>query len=132
MRSSSARDSFMVMIFAKFMPNVICPGPSMMLRPASPKEVPLGFAHALPEAVALAKGQFVNPVAGEFVALIKTGEAAVSGDVEGILRYNRAATTDRRSVINRFGVGVGPRNSDAARHALAQANRSGVIDRIAR
>src|SRR5258708_13515527 len=50
MRSSSARDSFMVMIFAKFMPNVICPGPSMMLRPASPKEVPLGFAHVLPEA----------------------------------------------------------------------------------
>src|SRR6267143_933253 len=60
MRSSSARDSFMVMIFAKFMPNVICPGPSMMLRPASPKEVPLGFAHVLPEA-----GVLEPEVAGE-------------------------------------------------------------------
>src|SRR5467141_1854163 len=50
MRSSSARDSLMVIIFAKFMSNVICPGPSIMLRPASPKEVPLGFAHVLPEA----------------------------------------------------------------------------------
>src|SRR6266446_6185329 len=49
MRSSSARDSLTVMILAKFMSNVICRGPSMLLRPASPKELPLGFAQVLPE-----------------------------------------------------------------------------------
>src|SRR6202035_569214 len=49
MRSSRARDSLMVMIFAKFMSNVICPGPAMTLRPASPNELPLGFAQVLPE-----------------------------------------------------------------------------------
>src|SRR5579859_3918797 len=50
MRSSSARDSLMVMILFKFISNVTWPGPSMILRPASPKEVPLGLAQALPEA----------------------------------------------------------------------------------
>src|ERR1700694_2540820 len=50
MRSSSARDSFIVMVLPKFMSNVIWPGPAMILRPASPKEVPLGFAQVLPEA----------------------------------------------------------------------------------
>src|ERR1700720_3385800 len=49
MRSSSARDSLIVMIFAKFMSNMTCPGPSMMFRPASPNEVPLGFTHVVPE-----------------------------------------------------------------------------------
>src|SRR5712691_9728829 len=43
----------MVMIFAKFMLNVICPGPSMVLRPASPKELPFGFVHVAPDAGAL-------------------------------------------------------------------------------
>src|SRR3984893_13636383 len=50
MRSSNARDSFTVMVLLKFMSNVICPGPRMMLRPASPNELPLGFAQVLPEA----------------------------------------------------------------------------------
>src|ERR1700719_3217003 len=50
MRSSSARDSFIVMILPKFISNVTCPGPAMILRPASPKEVPLGFAQVLPDA----------------------------------------------------------------------------------
>src|SRR6202022_791052 len=49
MRSSSARDSFIVMVLPRFISNTICPGPSMVLRPASPNELPLGFAHALPE-----------------------------------------------------------------------------------
>src|ERR1700686_1122725 len=49
MRSSSARDSLMVMIFAKFMSNVICPGPAMVLRPLPPTELPGGFAKVLPE-----------------------------------------------------------------------------------
>src|ERR1700730_784368 len=50
MRSSSARDSLKVIVLLRFMSNTICRGPSMVLRPASPKEVPLGFAQALPEA----------------------------------------------------------------------------------
>src|ERR1041384_1935103 len=49
MRSSKARDSLMVMIFARFMSKVTCPGPSIILRPASPNDVPLGLAHALLE-----------------------------------------------------------------------------------
>src|SRR6266849_1730577 len=49
MRNSRARDSLMVMVLPKFMSNVICPGPSMILRPASPKELPPGFAQVLPE-----------------------------------------------------------------------------------
>src|SRR6266852_5665756 len=39
----------MVMVLPKFMSNVIWPGPSMMFRPASPNELPLGFAQVLPE-----------------------------------------------------------------------------------
>src|SRR5712692_5465035 len=50
----------MVMVLSRLMSNVICPGPSMMLRPASPNEVPLGFAHVLPEA-----GVLEPEVAGE-------------------------------------------------------------------
>src|SRR5260370_37609634 len=50
MRSSSARDSFIVMVLLRFISKTICPGPSMVLRPASPKEVPLGFAQLPPEA----------------------------------------------------------------------------------
>src|SRR5947209_12582398 len=49
MRNSSARDSLIVMIFARFMSKVTCPGPSMMSRPASPNEVPLGLAQVLLE-----------------------------------------------------------------------------------
>src|ERR1700692_373547 len=50
MRSSSARDSLMVIVLFRFISNVIWRGPWMILRPASPKEVPLGLEHALPEA----------------------------------------------------------------------------------
>src|ERR1700730_15889777 len=50
MRSSSARDSLKVIVLLRFMSNTICRGPAMILRPASPKEVPLGFAQVLPEA----------------------------------------------------------------------------------
>src|SRR5260370_38316306 len=47
MRSSNARDSFIVMILPRFMSNTNCPGPSMVLRPASPKELPVRFAQVL-------------------------------------------------------------------------------------
>ena len=49
MRSSSARDSFTVIVLLRFMSNVICPGPWMMSRPASPKVLPTGLTHVLPE-----------------------------------------------------------------------------------
>src|SRR5580765_6004100 len=49
MRSSRARDSLMVIILFKFISNTIWPGPSMVLRPASPKELPLGLGQVLPE-----------------------------------------------------------------------------------
>src|SRR6267143_2292485 len=49
MRSSRARDSFTVIVLLRFMSNVICPGPSIMSRPASPKVLPVGLAHVLPE-----------------------------------------------------------------------------------
>src|ERR1700680_4088200 len=78
----------------------------------------------------LAKGQFVNPIAREFVALVEAGKAAVRGDVKRILRNHRAASADRRSVINGFGIGVGSGNSDAMGNTLAQTNRSGVIHGI--
>src|ERR1700759_4066054 len=45
MRSSSARDSLIVIDLLSDMSITNCPGPSMMLRPASPKAVPLGFMH---------------------------------------------------------------------------------------
>src|SRR5260370_23678671 len=91
----------------------------------------VGKRSALREAVILAKGQFVNPVASEFVALVKTGEAAVGGDIERILRDHRAATADGGSVVDGFGVRVGPRNRDTVGHAPAQANRCRIINRIA-
>src|SRR5260370_9749378 len=50
MRSSSARDSLIVMVLPKFMSNIIWPGPSMILRPASPNELPFGFAQVAPDA----------------------------------------------------------------------------------
>src|SRR3981081_417546 len=50
MRSSSARDSLTVMVLLRFISKMTCPGPSMILRPASPKELPLGFAQLVPEA----------------------------------------------------------------------------------
>src|SRR5260370_33380627 len=50
MRSSSARDSLIVMVLPKFMLKTIWPGPSMILRPASPNELPFGFAQGAPEA----------------------------------------------------------------------------------
>src|ERR1700755_1861267 len=43
MRSSSARDSLIVIDLLSDISITNCPGPSMMLRPASPKAVPLGF-----------------------------------------------------------------------------------------
>src|ERR1700720_3490829 len=49
MRSSSARDSLMVMTLFMLISNVTWRGPSMTLRPASPKELPLGFTQVLPE-----------------------------------------------------------------------------------
>src|SRR4029077_3092666 len=74
MRSSSARDSLMVMIFAKVMSNVTCPGPSMMFRPASPKEVPLGFTHVVPEA-----GVLEPEVSGEQNAVVLNHSRVVEG-----------------------------------------------------
>src|SRR6267143_3261027 len=50
MRSSNARDSLTVMVLLRFISKMTCPGPSMILRPASPKELPLGFAQLVPEA----------------------------------------------------------------------------------
>src|SRR5882724_1313913 len=50
MRSSSARDSRTVMILLRFISKTTCPGPAMILRPASPKELPLGFAQLVPDA----------------------------------------------------------------------------------
>src|SRR5215472_4295988 len=44
-RRSRARDSLMVIVLFSDISSVTCPGPSMMLRPASPKAVPLGFTH---------------------------------------------------------------------------------------
>src|SRR5262249_9937634 len=46
-RSSRARDSLIVMVLPKDMSTTIWPGPSIMLRPASPKVVPLGFAQVV-------------------------------------------------------------------------------------
>src|ERR1700722_2825368 len=87
---------------------------------------------ALREAVILAKGQFINPVAGEFMALVEAGKPAVRSNVEGILRDHRAATADRRSVIDRFGIDVSPGKTDAVGQALAQANRARMKNGIAR
>src|SRR5258705_7163204 len=50
MRSSNARDSLTVMVLLRFISKTTCPGPAMILRPASPKELPLGFAQLVPEA----------------------------------------------------------------------------------
>src|SRR5579863_3202692 len=47
MRSSSARDSFTVIVLLNDIFITNCPGPSMMLRPASPNAVPLGLAQLL-------------------------------------------------------------------------------------
>src|SRR5207249_6541006 len=47
-RRSKARDSRMVMVLFMAMSRVTCPGPSMMLRPASPKAEPAGFAQVGP------------------------------------------------------------------------------------
>src|SRR6266849_6462672 len=79
-----------------------------------------------------AERQLVSPVASELVSLVKTGEAAIRGDIERILRNDRSATSDRGSVIDGFGIGISPRDRDSVRHALAQANRSRVKNRIAR
>src|SRR5712692_10133220 len=79
-----------------------------------------------------AKWQFVHPVAGESVPLIEAGKPAVGGNVEGVLRDNGAATADRGSIIDRFGISVSPRNRDSVCQALAQANRSRMKNRIAR
>src|ERR1700742_3584493 len=46
-RSSSARDSFIVMDLLSDMSTTTWPGPWMMLRPASPNAVPLGFTQVL-------------------------------------------------------------------------------------
>src|SRR5580704_13639365 len=43
MRSSRARDSLIVIVLLNDISITNCPGPSMMLRPASPNAVPLGF-----------------------------------------------------------------------------------------
>src|SRR5437773_3033624 len=43
MRSSSARDSLMVMVLLSDMFIETCPGPSIIFRPASPKLEPLAF-----------------------------------------------------------------------------------------
>src|SRR5260370_21199029 len=49
MRSSNARDSFIVMILPRFMSNTNCPGRSMVLRPAWRKELPVRFAQVMLE-----------------------------------------------------------------------------------
>src|SRR5712692_6690902 len=88
MRSSSARDSFTVMVLLRFISKVTCPGPSMILRPASPKELPLGFAQVVPDA-------------GVFAATEEAGEqnAAVSNhsSVVGELKEIGAPVTLARN-----------------------------------
>src|SRR6266849_8098634 len=50
MRSSSARDSLIVIVLLSDMFNETCPGPSIIFLPASPKPEPLGFTHVGPGA----------------------------------------------------------------------------------
>src|ERR1700756_2940314 len=88
MRNSSARDSLMVMIFAKFMSKVTCPGPSIVLRPASPNELPLGFAQVLPEPGVLEP----NPEEGEQNAAVLNHSSVL-----GLLRETGAPVTLARS-----------------------------------
>src|SRR5712675_3004868 len=61
------------------------------------------------KAVVFAEGQLINPVSGEFMALVKTGKAAIPGDVERILSDYGAAAANRGSIVNRFGIDVGSR-----------------------
>src|ERR1043166_2448804 len=133
MRNSNARDSLIVIIFARFMSKVTCPGPSIILRPASPNDVPLGLAHALlepgvlkpkeeageqnaavlnhcsvvglpmeigwPVTLAVTERQFIDPITGEPVALIESGEAAISGDVKRILGHNSRGAANGGSIV---------------------------------
>src|SRR4029077_520284 len=50
MRRSSARDSLIVIVLLSVMFIATCPGPSIIVRPASPTRDPLGFAHVGPGA----------------------------------------------------------------------------------
>src|SRR5258708_9558132 len=50
MRSARGRVSVTVMVWMRFISKPTCPGPAMILRPASPKELPLGFAQLVPDA----------------------------------------------------------------------------------
>src|SRR5579872_908954 len=74
MRSSSARDSLIVIDLLSDISITNCPGPSMMLRPASPNAVPFGLAQvfAVPEEVDGAQNAAVlNHAAAEgFVSVI--------------------------------------------------------------
>src|SRR5215475_7573586 len=47
-RNSSARDSLIAMVRLSDILNTTLPGPSMMLRPASPKLEPAGFTQLMP------------------------------------------------------------------------------------
>src|ERR1700682_2344818 len=58
-RSSRARDSLMVMVLPSDISTLIWPGPSIMLRPASPKDVPLKLTQPAVEVKAGAQNAVV-------------------------------------------------------------------------
>src|SRR5438270_13432737 len=79
MRSSRARDSFTVMVLLRFISKVTWPGPSIISRPASPNELPLGFAQVAPEPGVLAP----NEEAGEQNAAV-LNHSRVLGELKEI------------------------------------------------
>ena len=67
-RNSRARDSFTVIVLLSDISITNCPGPSMMLRPASPNNVPLGLTQVFvvpAEVDGCAKGGGVEPLEAE-------------------------------------------------------------------
>src|SRR5580692_12191401 len=80
---------------------------------------------------AIAEGQVVDPDSGEFMSLIEAGEAALGGNVEGILDNDGAAKADGGGIIERLGKDVSSAETQAFGEALANANRGGVKDGIA-
>src|SRR5438128_7809866 len=86
---------------------------------SSETPAPLPFAEEMREHTFMreraifAERQIVNPIACEFVRLVKAGKTAVGGNVKRILRDDYAATADGRRIVKGLGENILRANAEA-------------------
>src|SRR5581483_11883029 len=90
----------------------------------------LGWPTAVMQPLAVfAYWQIVVVIGSQAMALVEARKSALSCEVLVILRDDRGASTNGRSIVNGFGIGVSAAQRESMAHALTNSQRARVQNR---